>query len=216
MCLDQLTHAAFMGSSPFLFLLVNWTPATLLLATGPIRCGKPITDMSNLFSLFYALDTWSEKVAWLVVFFFYVSNLARIVLWRLSFFHSLLGHSSSGKYYLEGPQRRRCVGGRLDGEEPRCFGLNQLQDFDSEAAPTILFRHQNGQIAQTNEGDLLITPGTILHMECLWKRRNGTPYWTIMTNSGRTYPQVIAIGYSIQPLNRVTFVAHVKWNYLHF
>ena len=48
------------------------------------------------------------------------------------------------------------------------------------------------QIAQTNEGKIIITPGTIVHMECLWKRRFGSPEWTIDNYSGRTYPQVRA------------------------
>lgn len=48
-----------------------------------------------------------------------------------------------------------------------------------EKAPTILFRHQNGPIAQSNDGRLIVYPGTTLHMECLWMRRFGTPKWNI-------------------------------------
>ena len=49
----------------------------------------------------------------------------------------------------------------------QCYGLNQHFDYDVSKPPTILFRHQNGQIAQTNDGKLVITPGAIVHMECL-------------------------------------------------
>lgn len=48
-----------------------------------------------------------------------------------------------------------------------------------EKAPTILFRHQNGPIAQSNDGRLIVYPGTTLHMECLWMRRFGTPKWNV-------------------------------------
>ena len=48
-----------------------------------------------------------------------------------------------------------------------------------EKPPTILFRHQLGPIAQSNDGKLVVYPGTILHMECLWIRRFGTPKWNI-------------------------------------
>jgi len=48
-----------------------------------------------------------------------------------------------------------------------------------EKAPTILFRHQNGPIAQSNNGKLIVYPGTTLHMECLWMRRFGNPKWNV-------------------------------------
>lgn len=48
-----------------------------------------------------------------------------------------------------------------------------------EKPPTILFRHQLGPIAQSNDGRLIVYPGTIVHMECLWIRRFGTPKWEV-------------------------------------
>ena len=38
-------------------------------------------------------------------------------------------YRTTGKYRLEGSQRRRCVGGHFDGEETRCVGLNQKYDY---------------------------------------------------------------------------------------
>jgi len=37
---------------------------------------------------------------------------------------------------------------------------------------------------------LVVTPGTVVHMECLWVRKLGSPEWEINNYSGRTYPQV--------------------------
>lgn len=96
----------------------------------------------------------------------------------------------SGKYDLVGARRRRCIGGIWDGVEPVCQGLNQMSDYDTAVAPTILVRRKNGQIAQTNDGKLMVTPGTIVHLECLWMRKMGKPMWSIENYSGRTYPQV--------------------------
>lgn len=48
-----------------------------------------------------------------------------------------------------------------------------------EKPPTILFRHRLGPIAQSNDGRLIVYPGVILHMECLWIRRFGTPKWSV-------------------------------------
>lgn len=71
------------------------------------------------------------------------------------------------------------MGGEWDGVKPTCYGLNQENDYSMEKPPTILFRHQLGPIAQSNEGKLIVYPGTVLHMECLWIRRFGIPKWTI-------------------------------------
>ncbi|KOB66896.1 Sushi, von Willebrand factor type A, EGF and pentraxin domain-containing protein 1, partial [Operophtera brumata] len=78
--------------------------------------------------------------------------------------------SDIGKYLMLGSQTRRCVGGAWDGVQPTCLGLNQEKDYAMDKPPTILFRYSNGPIAQTNDGKLLVYPGTNLHMECLWMR----------------------------------------------
>ncbi|XP_018896895.2 sushi, von Willebrand factor type A, EGF and pentraxin domain-containing protein 1 isoform X2 [Bemisia tabaci] len=93
-----------------------------------------------------------------------------------------------GKYALIGSNFRKCVGGEWEGQKPSCFGLNQENDYALEKPPTILFRHQQGPIAQSNDGKLIVYPGTILHMECLWIRRFGTPKWNV-SHSYRQYPE---------------------------
>ncbi|XP_026477208.1 CUB and sushi domain-containing protein 1-like [Ctenocephalides felis] len=100
-----------------------------------------------------------------------------------------------GKYAMIGSSRRRCIGaGEWDGQKPACFGLNQENDYAMEKPPTILFRHQLGPIAQSNDGRLIVYPGTILHMECLWMRRFGNPKWTV-SHEYRKYPE----GWSTDP-----------------
>ncbi len=102
----------------------------------------------------------------------------------------LLVHPA-GKYALRGSVRRRCVaGGRWDGERPRCEGLNQLHGYSSDRPPTILVRHRGGRIAQSNDGRLVVTPGTVVHLECLFVRRRGQPMWDVDSYADRTYPQV--------------------------
>lgn len=55
-----------------------------------------------------------------------------------------------------------------------------------EKSPTILFRYEDGPIAQSNDGKLIVYPGTTLHMECLWMRRFGIPKWNV-SHEFRTY-----------------------------
>ncbi|XP_044746690.1 complement factor H isoform X3 [Coccinella septempunctata] len=93
-----------------------------------------------------------------------------------------------GKYAMIGSNKRTCMGGDWDGVKPTCYGLNQENDYSMEKPPTILFRHQLGPIAQSNEGKLIVYPGTVLHMECLWIRRFGIPKWTV-SHEHRKYPE---------------------------
>lgn len=100
-----------------------------------------------------------------------------------------------GKYAFNGVNVRKCVNGKWSPpQKPVCFGLNQENDYALEKPPTILFRHQLGPIAQSNEGKLIVYPGTILHMECLWIRRFGTPKWQV-NHDYRKYPE----GWSTDP-----------------
>jgi len=57
-----------------------------------------------------------------------------------------------------------------------------------EKPPTVLFRHQSGPIAQSNDGKLIVYPGTTVHMECLWMRRFGNPKWNV-SHDYRKYPE---------------------------
>ena len=74
-----------------------------------------------------------------------------------------------GKFVFTGSVRRRCEAGQLGGEAAVCRGLNQHVEYARTAAPTILFRH-DGSISQTNDGRLMVFPGTTLHMECLFMK----------------------------------------------
>ncbi|XP_042217249.1 complement factor H-like isoform X2 [Homarus americanus] len=84
-----------------------------------------------------------------------------------------------GKYGMAGSSHRRCLNGYWTSGSPVCFGLNREYDYALDRPPTILFRHKNGPIAQTNDGRLLVYPGTELYLECLWMRRYGTPRWNV-------------------------------------
>ena len=96
--------------------------------------------------------------------------------------------------FFAGPQRRRCVGGHFDGLGTKCVGLNQAYDYKLDKPPTILFRHDGGPIAQSNLGELVVFPGTTLHMECLFLKRFGTPVWSSMRTTREEYPQGWAQG----------------------
>ncbi|XP_034243418.1 uncharacterized protein LOC117646517 isoform X1 [Thrips palmi] len=106
-----------------------------------------------------------------------------------------------GKYQLIGSSHRRCVSGEWDGQKPVCFGLNQENDYALEKPPTILFRHRLGPIAQSNDGKLIVYPGVVLHMECLWIRRFGTPKWSVNHSYSSNNSAVIVLTDSLNSTN---------------
>ncbi|KAG6451661.1 uncharacterized protein LOC115444557 [Manduca sexta] len=106
--------------------------------------------------------------------------------------------SDIGKYAMTGSQTRKCISGSWDGVKPSCYGLNQENDYAMDKPPTILFRHSQGPIAQTNDGKLLVYPGTVLHMECLWMRRFGNPKWNV-THTNPDPDRKYAEGWTTDP-----------------
>lgn len=54
------------------------------------------------------------------------------------------------------------------------------------APPTILVRVPSGSAAVDHNGGLVVFPGSILHLECLYLRRHGDPEWT-WTSEAETY-----------------------------
>lgn len=102
--------------------------------------------------------------------------------------------SDIGKYALQGSSVISCFNGSWNDSLPTCEGLSQQYDYALEKAPTILFRHSNGSIAQSTSSTLVVTPGTNLHLECLWIRKFGDPTWEYVTlktqqNASATYQQ---------------------------
>jgi hypothetical protein len=45
---------------------------------------------------------------------------------------------------------------------------------------------KNIQIFTT--GELLVYPGSIVHLDCLYRRKLGNPEWIQETNNGKSYP----------------------------
>lgn len=62
-----------------------------------------------------------------------------------------------------------------------------------------------GPIAQNTEGKLVVYPGAVLHLECLWLRKYGDPTWEV-THSFRKYPQGNGI--------KIEFVISIRYHLL--
>ncbi|XP_065566642.1 sushi, von Willebrand factor type A, EGF and pentraxin domain-containing protein 1-like isoform X3 [Artemia franciscana] len=87
-----------------------------------------------------------------------------------------------GKYSFHGSAKRKCVNGEWTGTQARCLGLSQEHDYAMDKPPTILIRHSVAPVMQSNDGNLVVYPGSIVHLECLWLRKFGQPKWEVSHN----------------------------------
>ncbi|KAL1456216.1 hypothetical protein WDU94_000962 [Cyamophila willieti] len=90
-----------------------------------------------------------------------------------------------GLYKLLGESSTRCNNGKWAAELPLCIPTTSITNFTVESPPTILVRIPSGTAA-VDEDTLIVFPGSILHLECLYLRKEGNPQWT-WTSSFRQY-----------------------------
>uniref|UniRef100_A0A8D9AKK9 Locomotion-related protein Hikaru genki n=1 Tax=Cacopsylla melanoneura TaxID=428564 RepID=A0A8D9AKK9_9HEMI len=90
-----------------------------------------------------------------------------------------------GLYKLLGESSTRCNNGKWAAELPLCIPTTSITNFTVESPPTILVRIPSGTAA-VDEDTLIVFPGSILHLECLYLRKAGNPQWT-WTSSFRQY-----------------------------
>ncbi|XP_022242406.1 locomotion-related protein Hikaru genki-like, partial [Limulus polyphemus] len=55
------------------------------------------------------------------------------------------------------------------------------------APPTIIYNVVNGYSDVTENGDVVILPGSVVHLNCLFQRERGNPEWT-WSSTSRQYP----------------------------
>lgn len=63
---------------------------------------------------------------------------------------------------------------------------SRIYVYTENSPPTILVRVPSGSAAVDHNGGLVVFPGSILHLECLYMRRHGDPEWT-WTSEVETY-----------------------------
>ncbi|XP_075229596.1 locomotion-related protein Hikaru genki-like [Lycorma delicatula] len=91
-----------------------------------------------------------------------------------------------GLYKLLGESRLQCNNGGWSNRIPSCIPTTVLTNYTDDSPPTILVRIPSGSASVEPSGVLAVFPGSILHLECLFPRKVGTPDWT-WTSSFRQY-----------------------------
>ncbi|XP_003245168.1 locomotion-related protein Hikaru genki isoform X1 [Acyrthosiphon pisum] len=98
-----------------------------------------------------------------------------------------------GTYKLSGPPVLNCSNGIWSSPIPKCQPTTLFTNYSENSPPTILVRVPSGSAAVDQNGGLVVFPGSILHLECLYLRRHGDPEWT-WTSEAETYLTGWAIG----------------------
>ncbi|CAI6362587.1 unnamed protein product [Macrosiphum euphorbiae] len=91
-----------------------------------------------------------------------------------------------GTYKLSGPPVLNCSNGIWSSPIPKCQPTTLFTNYSENSPPTILVRVPSGSAAVDQNGGLVVFPGSILHLECLYLRRHGDPEWT-WTSEAETY-----------------------------
>ncbi|CAL4059862.1 unnamed protein product, partial [Meganyctiphanes norvegica] len=110
------------------------------------------------------------------------------------------GHGSSisahclipGKFKLIGDSLLTCLNGRWKGRFPICIHTNAYTNYSDDLPPALQWTVSRGAGLLDSSGTLVMLPGSILHMDCLFPRLQGNPTWT-WTQNYRQYPTGWAI-----------------------
>ncbi|KAE8737058.1 hypothetical protein FOCC_FOCC017483 [Frankliniella occidentalis] len=83
-----------------------------------------------------------------------------------------------GMYKLRGAASLQCQNGKWSERVPHCVPTTVLTNFAPDSPPTILLRIPTGSASVEPGGELAVFPGSIVHLECLYSRKVGTPEWS--------------------------------------
>ncbi|XP_050722361.1 locomotion-related protein Hikaru genki-like isoform X1 [Eriocheir sinensis] len=102
-----------------------------------------------------------------------------------------------GKFKLLGDSTLTCTNAKWTGRFPVCVHTNYYSNYSVDAPPALDWSVAGGEGGVDASGGLMLLPGSILHLDCLFPRLHGNPTWT-WTSSYRQYPT----GWAINRLER--------------
>ncbi|XP_037798368.1 locomotion-related protein Hikaru genki-like [Penaeus monodon] len=102
-----------------------------------------------------------------------------------------------GRFKLLGDSRLTCNNAKWKGRFPVCIHTNHFTNYSDDAPPALEWSVAGGQGMLDVAGSLVLLPGSILHLDCLYPRLHGNPTWA-WTSSYRQYPT----GWAISRLER--------------
>ncbi|GFY59616.1 locomotion-related protein Hikaru genki [Trichonephila inaurata madagascariensis] len=97
-----------------------------------------------------------------------------------------------GLYKFVGNDSSLCDDGTWTSDLPYCVATTMHRNFSLQAPPTILYHVVSGDAGLAENGSIVVFPGTIINIDCLFQRQLGSPQWE-WTPTQRQYPSAWAI-----------------------
>ncbi|XP_066959813.1 locomotion-related protein Hikaru genki isoform X1 [Macrobrachium rosenbergii] len=97
-----------------------------------------------------------------------------------------------GRYKLLGDAILTCTNASWKGKLPVCIQSNYFTNYSDSAPPALEWSIAGGRGMVDVAGSLVLLPGSILHLDCLYPRLHGNPNWA-WTSAYRQYPTGWAI-----------------------
>lgn len=82
-------------------------------------------------------------------------------------------------FALEGNSTLTCHDGRWDSRIPFCRPTTSRTNYSEDAPPRLGVHVPSGHSSVGPAGELLVYPGSIVHLDCLFNRKHGNPEWKI-------------------------------------
>ncbi|GBO21606.1 Locomotion-related protein Hikaru genki [Araneus ventricosus] len=82
-----------------------------------------------------------------------------------------------GLYKFVGNDTLLCDDGSWTSDLPYCVATTMHRNFSLEAPPTILYHVVSGDAGLAENGSIVVFPGTIINVDCLFQRHFGNPQW---------------------------------------
>lgn len=98
-----------------------------------------------------------------------------------------------GLYKFVGNDTLICDDGSWTSDVPYCVATTMHRNFSLQAPPTILYHVVSGDAGLTEDGSIVVFPGTIINLDCLYQRQYGNPTWAWTPTHSRQYPRAWAI-----------------------
>ncbi|XP_040563745.2 locomotion-related protein Hikaru genki [Lepeophtheirus salmonis] len=112
---------------------------------------------------------------------------------------------SPGDYFIEGNSSLTCHNGIWDSRIPFCRKTSSRANFSEDEPPRLVVHssvngvnnEEEDRIITGPSGEVLIYPGSILHIDCVYSRKKGNPQW-----SWSRHVKVYPTGWSVMEVDR--------------
>jgi len=89
--------------------------------------------------------------------------------------------------HLDGRTVLTCMNGAWSSRQPICQKTSTIDKYSESLPPSLEWTVSGDERSRGREGEVITTPGTIIHLDCIFDRRRGTPQWS-WSHNYRDYP----------------------------